>query len=138
MVTTRMITVDEAVEKENVLGPMIQKALAKGQGERDFNDYAALLVQGDAHLWLVEDDSGILGVALTKFIQYPQYKSLHIAALTGDKWFEWGPEAHTRLEEFAKETGCEKIEVWGRRGWEKALKAIPEYEHAYSVFVMEI
>ena len=138
MITTRMITVDEAVERGATLGPMIQRALAKGQGERDFNDYASLMISGEAHLWLVEEDEEVVGVALTKFNQYPQYKSLHIAALTGDRWFEWGPMAHERLEEFAKETGCEKIEVWGRKGWERALRAIPEYTHAYSVFVMEV
>lgn len=138
MITTRLLSVEELVARETELTPMIQEALETGQGERGFNDYVQLLIQGEAQVWLVEAEDNILAVCMTKFIQYPNYKSLHVVALTGDGWYEWGPSAHETLEVFAKETGCSKIEIWGRKGWERALKLIPQYSHAYSVFSMEI
>ena len=138
MISTRLISVDELVARERELGSMIMEALDKGQGERNFNDYASLLVAGEAQVWVVEENEKAIAVCMTKFIHYPNYKSLHVVALTGDGWSEWGPSAHETLEVFAQETGCKKIEIWGRKGWERALKKLPQYSHAYSVFTMEI
>lgn len=139
MITTRMLTLEEASQRADELAPKIQEALAHGRGETSIQDLYAGCLTGDTHIWAVEDSDKLVGVCVTRFNYFNQYKQLQIVTLTADGWLTWGAEAHKRLEEFAEVTGCSNIAVYGRKGWERALQQeIPEYTHAYSVFIMEI
>lgn len=120
------------------LQPWVQKALDSGIGESTTHQLFMECINLHSQCWVIEENSVLTSVGITRINQFNEYKQLQIVTTTGDGWSnEYGEDAHKTLEAFAKDTGCRNIAVYGRRGWERALKTLG-YVHAYSVLVKEL
>ena len=80
------------------------------------------LLTKDQQLWIAFDGEGIHGFWVTEVLIYPQTKTLVLHFTGGKDFDEWLPDGYPKLQQFAKDTGCSKIESYGRPGWEKMWK----------------
>lgn len=71
-------------------------------------------------LWIAYDDK-IYGAVITEVMQYPQMKSLTMHFTGGIELPKWKKEMLSVLQSFAKDTGCQTIESFGRTGWKKVF-----------------
>lgn len=82
-------------------------------------------------------DREVKGTFITKIAKYPQKNLLCVILLGGDEFQEWRDEADALLNAFGKEHNCEYIELFGRKGWGRALKDI-DYKEITRLFAKEI
>ena len=82
-------------------------------------------------------DREVKGAFITKIAKYPQKNLLCVILLGGDEFQEWRDEADALLNAFGKEHNCEYIELFGRKGWGRALKDI-DYKEITRLFAKEI
>jgi|TARA_R110000824_G_C14885124_1_gene643850 hypothetical protein len=80
----------------------------------DFFDIKEGILNGRFVLWPAPD-----GCLVTEFIEYPKYRVLNVF-LGGGK-LERLVDMRPAMEDFAKKTGCKKISITGRKGWQKIL-----------------
>jgi len=131
----RLLLPEEILQRWSEISPLIQEALDTGQGENTLVDYMKKLMSLQVHCWLnTDNENKILGVCLTEFIQYTRHKTLHIIALTGTDFESWSNFGYSKIEQFAKDGGATVVEVWGRKGWVKALPKMDSgFEQVYVV-----
>jgi len=123
----------------------IEKALAHSVMELTAFDICKQALSGIIHIWLTLDNNNkIVCTTTTRFLNYPSHKALQIITCTGKdrKWDEFY-EQHKAIEDFAKQSNCSGIQVWGRKGWQRQLKKLTndvgkQYETQYYVYNMEI
>jgi hypothetical protein len=72
------------------------------------------------HLWVLRDES-ILAAGVTEFRHYPTgLRTLAALLLGGSDMRDW-VHLWSDVETWAKQQGCTKIEITGRRGWTRVL-----------------
>jgi hypothetical protein len=130
---------EQVTESWHLIKDLLKKAIDHGVGESTLTDYLARILTYQAQLWVfIDDDNRIVGVGLTKFIDYSTHRTLHIIAVAGIEWSTWADQYYI-VEKFAKENNCKAVEQWGRPGWSKILpKVIPGFETVYHVMRKEI
>ncbi len=89
--------------------------------------YAAINDQ-TMQLW-----AGELYVVLTQIISYPQFKTLHLFFVAGDRIDVWEATALDFLVDFARSKGCERITAHGRDGWKTRMKKCG-FEHDQGIY----
>jgi hypothetical protein len=83
----------------------------------------ASLVLNEQSLWVVVDDEGLLvGAVTTEVIEYPMKRVFALHFTGGKDWEDWNPEAFIVFNKFAKDAGCDMIEIMGRAGFWKRFK----------------
>jgi hypothetical protein len=108
----------------------VEKPLKRNTGESTLEDVFNCLLRGQANLWVgVEDNEGIIGILITEFIFYPQYKALCLKYIgtkphTIDKWLDYSWQPDSPILEYAKQNQVKRIEGCARDGW---LKLIEKY-----------
>ena len=78
-----------------------------------------LLKNKNQQLWIAFDDKDIHGFWITEVLEYPQTKTLALHFMGGVDFYEWLSDGFPKLQKFARETGCSKMEAYGRPGFEK-------------------
>ena len=132
----------EGIKGENIEAwwPLVQEylitALQFGLGEYSIGDIKNACLERDMQLW-VKMDREVQGAFVTKIAKYPQKNLLCVILLGGDKFKEWRDEADALLNAFGKEHNCEYVELFGRKGWGRALKDI-NYKEITRLFAKEI
>ena len=111
-------------------------ALEYGLGEYSIGDIKKSCKSKDMQLW-VKMGREVKGAFVTKIAKYPQKNLLCVILLGGDEFQEWRDEADALLNAFGKEHNCEYIELFGRKGWGRALKDI-DYKEITRLFAKEI
>jgi len=111
-------------------------ALKYGLGEYSIGDIKNACKSKDMQLW-VKMGKEVKGAFVTKIAKYPQKNLLCVILLGGDEFQEWRDEADALLNAFGKEHNCEYIELFGRKGWGRALKDI-DYKEITRLFAKEI
>jgi hypothetical protein len=136
---TTLAMPDQVAEHWHLVKDLLKKAIDHGVGESTLTDYLKRILNYQAQLWVFSDDAdNIVGVGLTKFIDYSTHRTLHIVAVAGVDWPEWADQYYV-VEKFAKENNCKAVEQWGRPGWSRVLpKVIPGFETVYHVMRKEI
>jgi len=126
--------------------PLINSALAHSVDEADTYHYLNKLATEEYQCWAVlTSEEDILNISITRINKYPNHKSLHLLTTTsvGDsKWKEY-KEAHHAIEQYAREQGCKRIEMYGREGWSRVLNNLTgskkeKYKKVYIVHSMEL
>ena len=79
------------------------------------------LMNNDEILWLAMDRAEVIGFTTSSVVQYDDVKLLQVRLLAGDRFDEWIDDMHERLERFARDNGCDGMELIGRRGWVRKL-----------------
>jgi len=127
--------------------PALQSALDHSVGESTTYDYLSWL-QNPEHYqcWIVLDEKEVIvNVSITKINRYATHKSLHLITTTsinGGRWDTY-KEAHHTIEDYARQKGCRRIEMYGRKGWSKILGKLKgsrneKYKEVYVVHSMEL
>lgn len=129
------------------LMPLIEKYTRKahesGTEETSYEQFVGKMFLGHVHVWAMMDlDDSCIGICTTEFADFDNYRCLHLITCGTDNkspWEEW----HHSLETFAKQNGCRNIQIWGRKGWSRALDKIDglakeKYRETYRVFSMEL
>tara|TARA_B100000902_G_scaffold264479_1_gene250597 strand:- start:36 stop:416 length:381 start_codon:yes stop_codon:yes gene_type:complete len=78
-------------------------------------DIFGMLVSGHAFLVALKNSAGILEI-----VEYPKYKSCRIWLAGGE--MDELLKVYPKIQEWAKYKKCKKIEIIGRKGWEKVFK----------------
>ena len=80
-----------------------------------------LCMEGGVQLWLVGREKHELAM-LSSISNYPNARVLEIFWGAGTGALKSGPIVDATIEQFAKKTGCDRIDVHGRPGWEKIME----------------
>lgn len=140
-----LLTPPQVLEYWPTLEPHISKSLAVGVGELTAFDICNQALNGLVQIWVTLDSNNTLGcVTVTRTLQHPSSKHLQIVCLTAVNHTvkQMADQFHT-LEAYAKQQGCQSLQVWGRKGWQRKLRAFRSIEgHSfkplYYVFDQEI
>ena len=78
----------------------------------------------DQQLWISFDieTKVIVGFLITEVIEYPQTKMLMLHFTGGKDFKSWVPDGLPKIQKFARDNGCIRIESRGRSGWGKLWK----------------
>jgi hypothetical protein len=103
--------------------PFIEGAADYTNGRYATEDVYNLIMQYDYLLWIVFDDDGICGAAVTYFATYPRKRTLTVMFLGGDNGWAWKEALLATLNRWAADNECETIEASGRPGWARVLRS---------------
>lgn len=116
------LSINDAQTVWPIVEPMFQRVVDRDRGRSSTETIKQSIMDGRSILWVSSD----IEIAVTTSIEvYPTgKKSCLIAACAGEN-LETCKHAEKVLERYAKEMGCEMIEIYGRGGW---LRALDGYE----------
>ena len=104
-----------------VVESLIAEALEHSSGRFRLVDVFAALIKQDMQLWVAGDEGGSVHVvAVTEVIDYPSIRIASIFLLAGRGREMWLHHLGT-IESWAKDRDCKKLELRGRKGWERVL-----------------
>lgn len=109
--TTSIRYIIDAMDK---FRPDLEAAMSHNGGTHTFDDLTSMVMQGRLRLWVTEKS-----IALTEVIEYPRQKHYHVFAAGGD--LDDIVATIPQIEQAARDAGCCKLTLSGRRGWVKAL-----------------
>jgi hypothetical protein len=139
---TKLLMPEEVTMHWELLRPEIIRSLDHSFDETSLSTHLSKVLNYQSQLWVFYDgdiwSDSLKGVGLTQFLQYSNYRTLHIITCSGYDWAVWADQYYV-VEQFAKDNKCKAVESWGRKGWARALpKAIPGFEEAYVVMRKEL
>lgn len=102
------------------VGPMIQRAIDKSEGDYDLDDVLYHLTERDMQLWVWYTDTVITACAVTQIINYPQRSVCQVPFLSGVDYKIW-IKANEEIGLWAVTQGCQQLEGFCRPGWLKIL-----------------
>ena len=95
-------------------------------GRFELSDILHMLLSGQQHMWIVWDQDleeiPIIGVVITELMQYPRKLMISVQYLAGERLDEWFEETEIMIANWGKASGCDGMEMSGRRGWARRLK----------------
>ncbi len=103
--------------------PLLEKAL-KRSDEYSMSDVLHFTHTGMWQMW-----HGDHCVGFTRIANYPQHKALIIVLAAGE--LEEIIDLEPHIAEWGRNEGCKYVEIYGRRGWSKAL---PGYDEQAAIF----
>lgn len=141
-----LLTPQQVVEHWRTIEPAIDSALKSSVGESTTYDYLTWLQNPDYYqCWVVQDEESIVNISITKINTYATHKALHLVTTTGINGARWDSykTAHHTIEQFARDQGCRRIEMYGRKGWSRVLDKLTgskneKYKEVYVVHSMEL
>jgi hypothetical protein len=134
----RSLPQEELAERWKEIKPYIERAIAHGIGETSSHDMFVGAMNGIYECWEAFDEEyNTLSFGMARINQFENHSQLQIVTAAGDGWDEYGPEALTYAEKYAKAIGCKYVTIWGRLGWTKRLKEYG-YNNTYTVMTKEI
>lgn len=86
-----------------------------------FEDVERDVLNGAALLWLAWADPRIEGVAVTQLSRTEKSKICTIVACGGESFRRWVGLIE-KLEDYARDEGCDCTRILGRLGWHRVLK----------------
>jgi hypothetical protein len=108
----------------------IAAALPYTRGALTIEDVEAGLLSGRFMLW-----PGPSAAAITEFNEYPRLTALNIFLVGGDR--AGMRQLLPAIREFAKRSGCKRMEAGGRKGFERIAESFG-FTHAWSLFIEEL
>lgn len=117
----------EEINKVWVLAkPYVDDALVYSNSHHHSDHFKNLMVQGKLQLWFLWDDKKntiqekMNGVVVSEIINRSIKKVFHLPIVTGKNRQRW-QHLIEKLENFAKDQGCDCMELIARPGWQKIL-----------------
>ena len=136
------IPIEELDKVWSMVEKDIKSALAYSSQLTDSDFVYDLAKQGKFQVWVLWDKeqkittNKYFGVVVTELIKRKFGKVCHIYIMTGRQRNKW-QHLISKIENFAKEEGCEMMELIARPGWQKVLK-IFDYKRTHVVLEKEI
>ena len=103
--------------------PLLEEAL-EHQDTHSIIDVYRALEEGDAQLWCA-DKSCIV----TEILEHPHKRVARIWLAAGNR-FELVSRMLPDIENWARDLGCDSVEVVGRKGWKRVL---PDYTQPHTI-----
>lgn len=106
----------------NTVEPMLAMATEHSSDRystiKIFND----LMEDKKLLWILVDENDTIKVALTTSVEdYPGVRALRVGFAGGEDFLNNLEPMRKAIKEFGASVGCTKLEVLGRKGWERVL-----------------
>ena len=79
-------------------------------------------------------DEKIEAVCITSIVQHPTMKVMVVNYLSGENMADW-KHLLPIFDQWAREIGCEEIEIQGRKGW---LKTLPDFNLKSVIMVKKL
>jgi hypothetical protein len=89
-----------------------ERASVTGTNDYTVEQIKYLLVQGKQTLFVIMDDDKLIGSFSVEFINYPNNRVMHIAAIGGKSVIE--DETVNQLEDWARSQGANKIRAFAQ------------------------
>jgi hypothetical protein len=93
---------------------VLEEAMEHNGGTHTFDDLTVMVLQGRLRLWSTPNS-----VALTEIVEYPRQKHYHVFAAGGD--LTEIVDTIPTIEQAARDAGCCKLTLSGRKGWSRVL-----------------
>ena len=111
----------------NLVDFMLREGLKYDGDPMSINDLKKFLEDSSMQLHLIfgsDDGEGykVFGVCVTRIMMLPNFKQCEVILCKGEKRELWQDELANTIEKLAKETGCKRIAVHARPGWQPFLK----------------
>ena len=100
---------------------LVRVAMMRG-GLGSYAEVQKDVMSGRALLWLAVEDKEFKGVAVTTLEKTEWNKSCLITACGGSNIEQW-IDCIGRIEDFARDEGCDRVLIFGREGWIRWLPA---------------
>lgn len=97
------------------------EAACRRTGLNAFKDVEADVLAGRSLLWLAWNGHAVEAAAATMLINTEIGKVCVITACGGRGMKRWLPLLE-RIETYAREEGCTRVRIYGRKGWLRALE----------------
>lgn len=108
-----------------LIDPLIEQGVAIDHGRTTKEDVLDPLRRGTSQLWIVWTERVPDAIVITRIREYPKFKACIIDLCVGANRKRW-IHLIKKIEEWAAETGCERMEIpFARLGWARSL---PEYK----------
>lgn len=78
---------------------------------------------GRFQIWAAGKDMSASVILLSQIIVYPASTVFQVFLAFGNRLEEMLPMIVATLEQFARRNGCSSVEIVGRKGWERKLRA---------------
>jgi hypothetical protein len=85
----------------------------------NFEDLEADVFAGMQLVWIAWNGAEIMAVATTQLVK-PHDKVCVLTACSGYDRDRWLP-LFARIEQYARDEGCTKMRIYGRKGWQRVL-----------------
>jgi len=102
--------------------PLIARVCKYG-GEWEPSTVLMRCLQNTAQLWVVFDESRPVVAAVTEIIDKDLRRDCNIWLCAGSYSDQARDSLLREVEDWARRAGCERIQLVGRRGWEKKMPA---------------
>lgn len=104
------------------IGRMLEQACETNNGRLPVEALYQNLKNKDMQLWIsVSDKHQIECCCVTEIINYPNKKYCQVVIGTGSHFHNWVGFMR-RIEDWAKQQGCDGIQSIARKGWGRVLK----------------
>jgi|TARA_R110000796_G_C14515802_1_gene430359 hypothetical protein len=107
---------------------LLGKSLKHSQGQLSMDNILEMIKDKTLDLFIGYDKEGIKVSFTTQVIVYPTYKAMRIIHLGTKDGMDYDA-MEVIIDMIGDSYGCKKIELYGRKGWEKTLK---EYNYYYA------
>ena len=112
---------------EEDLSRLIQSGLDRGPPKWRAEDIIKQAKENHVQIFVAIDEHAKIQACCTTMVnQYPLAKVMEVMQLGSDVTMDELEPLFKRLTEWAKETGCDYTELYGRKGWVKLLE---DHEH---------
>lgn len=106
-----------------VVWELLSEACNHSDGKYLPIDVAKALYEKRMQLWNAIEDNIVHAIGVTEIVNFPRKKVCRILAATGENYEVWGPLI-AKIEEWAKNIGCETCEPVVRSSRVKLLKKL--------------
>lgn len=135
MISSGIVPKDAISDLWPTVEPLLAPAIARS-GERMSMETVRETLAGDTHLlWIVVDGDEVLAACVTRTAVYPLKKMLVVESLGGRQMKRWVNDLNETLKRYAKDTGHQGLELYGRPGW---VKALDPYGWKHAMVVCEL
>jgi len=100
--------------------PHLKSALSYSDDKYSLEDIREGIEGKEMQLFIVVKED-ILATVVTSIYEYPNSKVMTVVLTGGEKMDKW-IHLIEQLERWAKDEGCDYMEILGRPGWERVLK----------------
>jgi hypothetical protein len=115
----------------------ISRALAHTRGELKAETLKRRLIENDAILLVVLEHNNIIAAIVAEIVETDGPRVCHIIACGGHKADLWLDKWYSVIIPIAKEQGCTRLSLTGRKGWVKKLSKYG-LSHAYTTLDQDI
>lgn len=118
-----MIGADDVANAWPMVSPMLDRVISRNS-RYSLESVRAKLDQKTYCLLVAATEKELQSCCIITINEYPAQRWLTIIMCAGDNMVQWLVDGIAFIEKFARWQDCAGIELTGRRGWERALRAL--------------